>query len=111
MEHRWPQHVKWIAGTAALIALAVVFWFSPTEYAFYPRCLFHALTGLDCPGCGALRSVHCLLHGQVTTAFQLNPLLYILAPAVFVSRKHIHKPVCLWSFVGVIVAFSVLRNI
>ena len=94
-----------------VIALAMLFWFPPIEYGFYPRCLFHALTGLNCPGCGTLRSVHYLLHGQLATAFQLNPLLYVLGPAILVCRKQLHKPAWLWSFVGVIVAFTIVRNL
>src|SRR4029077_15194960 len=35
-----------------LAGSGVLYTFSPTEHSFYPICLFHALTGWQCPGCG-----------------------------------------------------------
>ena len=83
----------------------------PFDYWFYPRCLFHALTGLDCPGCGGLRSVQSLLHGDFAAAFRFNPLLYLLAPALFLCRRHLSKPACAWSFVAAVVGFTIARNL
>jgi hypothetical protein len=39
--------------------------------------VFHALTGLQCPGCGGLRAAHQLLHGHLAAAWQLNPLVVL----------------------------------
>ena len=103
--------MKWIAPILAAVALALIYLYSPVQHGFYPRCLFHSLTGLDCPGCGSLRSIHYLLHGQLATAFRLNPLIYVLAPGIVLCRNHIHKPACLWSFVGVVIAFTIARNL
>lgn len=108
---RWAQHLKWAAPLAAVVTLALIYAFPPTEYALYPQCLFRSLTGLACPGCGSLRSLHHFLHGNIATAFLLNPLLYVLAPALVVCRSRLHRPVWLWSFVGVIVLFTVARNL
>lgn len=64
-----------------LVASAVVLWrFNPSQHGFYPRCMLHATTGLDCPGCGILRSTHQLLHGHWIDAFALNPLYVITLP-------------------------------
>ncbi len=38
------------------------------------------LTGYYCPGCGMTRLVYALTHGDVGTAFGLNPLLFVLLP-------------------------------
>lgn len=62
-----------VAGAGGLI----LFFFDPARSGFYPSCLFHKLTGLQCPGCGALRALHHLLHGEIWTALQFNALLVV----------------------------------
>ena len=41
-------------------------------------CLFHAATGLLCPGCGTTRSLTALIHGDLATAFAFNQLIYFI---------------------------------
>ena len=53
-----------VLGATALGAGAVVFFFNPSTHGFYPVCLFHKLTGWNCPGCGGTRAAYALLHGQ-----------------------------------------------
>lgn len=69
---------------AAVIAFgaAVLYRWNPATAGFYPICPFFALTGWYCPGCGSLRALHQLLHGNLGTAFDLNPLLVIALPFV-----------------------------
>ena len=69
-----------LAALGALGVAAVLYWFPPDKTPLYPRCMFHAMTGLDCPGCGGLRATHQLLHGHVRAAFALNPLLVLILP-------------------------------
>ena len=57
-----------VAGAAGL----VLFCFDPRQYHFYPVCFFHQTTGLLCPGCGALRAGHQLLHGHLVSALCEN---------------------------------------
>lgn len=45
-------------------------------------CLFKLMTGIPCPACGSTRSVLCLLNGQFTEAFFINPLGFILLPGM-----------------------------
>ena len=40
-------------------------------------CPFRAMTGWDCPLCGGTRMGAALLHGDVQSAFMLNPLALI----------------------------------
>lgn len=35
-------------------------------------CLFHAVTGLECPGCGMTRAFCAISHGRIVEAFHLN---------------------------------------
>ena len=77
------KSIRWkLTGALLLLAaaLVVLFLYSPAEHRFYPRCLLHEFTGLNCPGCGGLRATHALLHGDIVTAFHFNPLLFVLAP-------------------------------
>ena len=72
------------------IALAIyAFVFEPGKTGFFPGCMFRALTGFTCPGCGSTRALHQLLHGHVGDAFVLNPLLLIALPIfLFVLMRH-----------------------
>lgn len=67
-----------LAGTATVAAV------DPGEPGHYPTCPFLALTGLWCPGCGGLRAVHALTHGDVGAALGYNALLVLALPVVAV---------------------------
>jgi hypothetical protein len=58
----------------------VLYRFNPLEVHFYPRCPLFVMTGIYCPGCGALRAGHALLHGHLLTALDYNALLVLAAP-------------------------------
>lgn len=47
-------------------------------------CLFHQLTGLNCPLCGGQRMVWAILHGRFNEAFHHNPLFFCLTPIIIV---------------------------
>ena len=116
--------IGWAAGMAAFAAAAVVlFFFDPSNHGFYPICFFHKATGLLCPGCGALRATHQLLHGNLSAAFRFNPLLVLALPlvglfgAVYAFRTIRGYPTPLaptakwvWLLAGIGLALSVWRN-
>ena len=54
--------------------------FEPGKTGFFPPCLFRALTGLMCPGCGSTRAMHQIVHGHFAAAFMLNPLFLLAIP-------------------------------
>ncbi len=60
--------------TAASGAFAVGY-FNPTTAGFFPVCPLHAMTGLNCPGCGMTRGFHALFHGDILSALHFNALL------------------------------------
>lgn len=113
-----------VLGAAMLGAGAVVFFFDPNRHGFYPVCLFHKLTGLNCPGCGTTRALYALLHGHLRLALHDNALfVFMLAGIViwwarFLFRKMRNQPATLnaapkylWMFLTVAVVFGVLRNL
>jgi hypothetical protein len=69
--------VATLAAASALVLLRV---FDPATSGIFPPCPVHYLTGLYCPGCGSLRALHALLHGDVRQAWAMNPLTMIVLP-------------------------------
>ncbi len=43
----------------------------------WPRCTFHALTGIPCVTCGATRAALSLFHADPAAAWRFNPLATI----------------------------------
>jgi hypothetical protein len=113
-------------GVAALAAAAVgvVALVEPNQPGHYPTCPFLALTGLQCPGCGSLRAVHAMAHGDVSVALGLNVLTVLAAVALVViwlrwvrrswtgrPRTGVAPPAMLWALAVVVVVFTVVRNL
>jgi hypothetical protein len=112
-----------VAITAAA-AVLVLYAVDPVQGWFYPQCPLLALTGLLCPGCGTLRSLHALLNGAVAASIGYNPLLWAAAPfGILAALRHglarlgIAAPpprlraATIWTILAVLVAYSVLRNL
>ena len=57
----------------------------PSGATSFPVCPFYAITGLYCPGCGTLRSLHALLHADLRSAFGFNAVTVLLAPMLVVA--------------------------
>jgi hypothetical protein len=109
---------------AALGSGAVLFFFDPAKHGFYPICLFHSLTGLNCPGCGATRAAYQLLHGHLFRALHDNALFVLTLTALtaqsawLVMQKirnrpaaFIVSPIMLWALLIVVFVFTGLRNL
>lgn len=91
--------------------------------SIFPPCLFKALTGLFCPGCGATRAMHALLHGDLRAALRMNSLLVLalpLLPLLALSNFNValdRLPLVLrrltdarpWA--GTVIAYFALRNL
>jgi hypothetical protein len=69
-------------GLAVAMAVALILLASapPEQNPYAPPCVFHKLTGLHCPGCGATRCVYALLHGDILTAAGKNILAFLAIP-------------------------------
>jgi hypothetical protein len=113
-----------VMGAAFAGAGAVVYFFNPSTHGFYPICLFHQLTGWNCPGCGGTRAAYALLHGNVAPALKDNALFVAMLAAVvgrgiwFVAKQIRRQPIgdfltpkSLWAMLAVAVIFTVLRNL
>jgi Protein of unknown function (DUF2752) len=111
-------------GAAALLGAGYVASVDPNVAGHYPTCPFLALTGWYCPGCGGLRAVHALAHGDLTTALARNPLAVVVLGYVVVTwvlwlertiagrpPRWLAPPWVLYGVLGAILAFWVLRNV
>jgi hypothetical protein len=82
----WRTVILLILSVLALsIAGALIYIYSkfdPEESFIFPKCPFHVLTGLECPGCGSQRAIHSLLNGHLADAFRYNALAVIALPYI-----------------------------
>ena len=107
----------------AAVAILLLYFFFEPQNGILPKCFFHELTGLYCPGCGVQRSFHALLNGHILTAIDYNLLFILFLPLIIYfivaftwgkkasSSSIIYKPVFSFGVVIVVVSFWVLRNI
>ena len=85
LNKRAPGQIEFgiIYGGIALLAL-LAGRFLPV-LALAPSCVFKALTGVPCPTCASTRSIVYLSHGDIASAFFMNPLVLagVLAALVY----------------------------
>ncbi|MET3931654.1 hypothetical protein ABIE51_003541 [Lysobacter sp. OAE881] len=112
-----------VVGATAVLTLlgaALLRVFQPES--LWP-CIFHAVTGLHCPGCGLTRMLHALVHGDVARAWSMNPLAMIALPllAAMLAQWWLARPLLPASlnryahdgrvWIVALLAFGVLRNL
>jgi len=68
----------------AVVGCTYLAFVNPNEPGHYPICPSRAIFGVDCPGCGGMRGMNCLLHGDVAGALNHNLLLLIVVPLALV---------------------------
>lgn len=112
-----------VVGIAGLIA--ATYFVAPGKSPWIAPCPFHWLTGLHCPGCGTLRGLHQLLHGNLAGAWGYNPLMVLYLPVVGYAVASVGvfaasgrklaeprvSPRAAWAALVIILAYGVLRNV
>ncbi|TDD63333.1 DUF2752 domain-containing protein [Actinomadura rubrisoli] len=115
-------------GAVLVLAASVVSYVGavdPNVDGHYPTCPFLALTGYQCPGCGSLRTIHALAHGQFGEAFGLNVLAVTMLPVLVFfwvrwtaarvrnrpSRTRAGDSRLIWALFGTIMLFWLVRNL
>jgi len=114
----------WVPIGIAMLAGATLYLFDPSRFGFYPTCGLYRTTGLLCPGCGSLRAMHHLLHGDLLEALRFNALLVFSLPlvggaaALWLTRNLRGqplslplKPSCVWVGSAIVLMFSIARNL
>jgi hypothetical protein len=111
-----------VLATSGVVLLRL---FDPAHSLIFPPCPLRYFTGLYCPGCGSLRAMHALLHGDLRQALAMNSLTVILLPFIgygLVSEMYWHlwgRPLVgtklpanwIWTLFAVIVLFGIARNL
>jgi Protein of unknown function (DUF2752) len=118
-----PLRAAFLWGTLAAGAV-YLFIFQPGRSGFFPTCPFRAFTGFACPGCGATRGLHCLLHGDFVAALKFNPLVILSLPFLLYTlvrytnaavrgrplQSYQFNAKYIWALFVVILSFWVFRN-
>ncbi len=112
-------------GLAGVGVLALLRLRDPHGSGSYGFCPSLVLTGLPCPGCGGLRAVNDLTHGDLAAAVSSNLIAVLLVAGLgvawlaWVLRRWRGRPGPMltlgpsWGYValGVLVVFGVVRNL
>lgn len=96
----------------------------PHDSGSYGYCPYLAVTGLPCPGCGGLRAVNDLTHGNIVSAISSNALAVALVATLIVAwvlwvarrvRTGVNGPMIAlsprvsWIMLGVVLVFGLVR--
>lgn len=113
-----------MVGAAAAAVVLVVARVDPNQPGHYPTCPFLFVTGHWCPGCGTLRTIHALAHGDLAAALSLNVLTVSAIPLlVWIwwrwtarewagrPRGSLAPPWRIWALLLVVLTFWLLRNV
>lgn len=105
-----------MAGAAALAYVGLVDPHRPGS--LFPPCMFKAVTGWNCPGCGGLRMTHDLLHGDLSAAVVDNVFLLVGLPLLAMwtlwrrrRGRRAFTPAVLTAVLVLTVAWTVVRNL
>jgi hypothetical protein len=112
-------------GTAALLIGCVLLRVYTPGTLHLPPCVFHELTGLYCPGCGATRALHHLLNLDFAGALRCNflfvlalpVLIYVFALKALRTLKLWHGPELRlattgnWLLAALVISWAIVRNL
>src|SRR5271165_2584416 len=118
----WYYFLAIAALVAGILGLVILFLFDPATHGFYPVCPLHETRGLLCPGCGTLRALHQLTHGNLVAAWRLNCFVVALLPvALWLGAREliwvmtgkrlpgiVTNPVFGWVLLAGLVGFGIL---
>ena len=113
-----------VTAAVGIVGVAYVGVVDPSEPGHYPTCPFLFITGRYCPGCGSMRAIHGLAHGDVMAALDQNPLTVLAVPYLVwawvgwflrsrtgKAKAWLAPPWVIWALLVVVIAFWVLRNL
>ena len=114
-----------VAASTTLVCAAVWVGDPTTPNGPLPVCPTKALLGIDCPGCGSLRMLYSLMHGDLIAAARFNAMglaavvLLVWAYLAWTYGRVVGRPTRSWQHhrwsaavtLALVVAWFVVRNI
>jgi hypothetical protein len=114
-----------VAATATCACAAIWLGDPTTPNGPLPTCPTKALLGIDCPGCGSMRMLYSVMHGDFLAAARFNALgvvalvLLVWAYGAWTYGRVTGKPVRSWQqgrwsamvTLVLVVAWFVVRNL
>ncbi len=109
-----------------LLLMFIAYYIINKTTGFYIPCIFHELTGLDCPGCGITRCLFNIINLNFKEAFLVNPLVFIYLPfiiAYFLYKSYLYifnkkdkilvkiPNYVIYIILGITILYGILRNI
>jgi hypothetical protein len=107
-----------------VVAVTYVGRVDPHEPGHYPACPIRAGLGIFCPGCGSLRALNSLAHGDLGAAVGSNVLAVLALPLLAFwwvrwvrrqwsgrPRASLAQPTWTWILLAAVLAFTVVRNL
>lgn len=115
----------YLLSAGAILAGCVFLHYYPPAALHLPPCVFHEITGLYCPGCGAARALHHMMNFEFATALRCNAffvtalpvLAYLFAARCFKAIAQARLPVPIlsgcasWTLTAVVLAWWIARNL
>ena len=97
--------------------IGILYAFIYIKFSIGIPCIFHEITGLYCPGCGATRATISLIKLDFYQAFRYNIIVVISIPLFIVyllyknkTKKEIPNTI-LYIYLAALLIFGILRNI
>ena len=119
-----PRPVMIGVAVAFVVGALILYFTLDPSTNYFPRCMFHEITGLQCPGCGSQRAFHSLLRGDFSAAWHYNalfvlelPLLVLLVAAWYLRSRipGLHRVVnsrsVILTILAIIILWTIFRNI
>ena len=119
-----PRPVMIGVAVAFVVGALILYFTLDPSTNYFPRCMFHEITGLQCPGCGSQRAFHSLLRGDFSAAWHYNalfvlelPLLVLLVAAwdlrsrIPVLHRVLNSRSVILTILAIIILWTIFRNI
>ncbi|NLK49873.1 MAG: DUF2752 domain-containing protein [Candidatus Cloacimonetes bacterium] len=121
--HNSYRIISFISISLILACLTILSFSNPESWAPVYRCPVYSLMGIKCPGCGSMRALYHLIHGDIKSAlgynfvtiFMLPVLLISFSMGLFMGRElrpniRIYK-ILTSTFLFLLIGFTIVRNI